>query len=120
MIQAADRSILRMAVFTVSAFVIGFVAVSIAHGDDHKLDPSKFYLTATITDEKGNIYTKLAYRTSGPWDTKEACEHWVPDDAFKSQLPILVAKAAEAFGPGADIHFACEQPPVPGKPGEHI
>ena len=93
-------------------------AVNSARGND--LDRTKFYLTATITDEKGQVYTKLAYRGSGPWDTKEACEHWVPDDNFKNALPVLLAKAAEAFGPAADVHFSCEQPPALDAPGEKI
>ena len=93
-------------------------AVNSARGND--LDRTKFYLTATITDETGKVYTKLAYRGSGPWDTKEACEHWVPDDNFKNALPVLLAKAAEAFGPAADVHFSCEQPPALDAPGEKI
>ena len=93
-------------------------AVNSARGND--LDRTKFYLTATITDETGKVYTKLAYRGSGPWDTKEACEHWVPDDNFKNALPVLLAKAAEAFGPAADVHFSCEQPPALDAPGKKI
>ena len=93
-------------------------AVNSARGND--LDRTKFYLTATITDETGKVYTKLAYRGSGPWDTKEACEHWVPDDNFKNALPVLLAKAAEAFGPAADVHFSCEQPPAIEAPGNKV
>ena len=99
--------------------VLGIVfAVNFARGND--LDRTKFYLTATITDETGKVYTKLAYRGSGPWDTKEACEHWVPDDNFKNALPVLLAKAAEAFGPAADVHFSCEQPPAIEAPGNKV
>lgn len=93
-------------------------AVNSARGND--LDRTKFYLTATITDETGKIYTKLAYRGSGPWDTKEACEHWVPDDAFKAALPVLLTKAAEAFGPAAGVHFSCEQPPALEAPSDKV
>ena len=98
--------------------VVGIVlAVNSARGND--LDRTKFYLTATITGDHGQVYTKLAYRGAGPWDTKEACEHWVPDDAFKAALPVLLTKAAEAFGPAADVHFSCEQPPVL-EPGDKV
>ncbi len=104
--------IVTLAVFGLILFI------GVARGND--LDRTKFYLTATITDETGKVYTKLAYRGSGPWDTKEACEHWVPDDNFKNALPVLLAKAAEAFGPAADVHFSCEQPPALDAPGEHV
>ena len=93
--------------------VIAFLAVAMTFAArSAELDKTKFYLTVTITNEHGQVYTKLAYRSAGPWDTKEACEKWVPDEAFKEALPILLGKIAEAFGPAAGVHFSCEQPPA--------
>lgn len=109
-----------MKTYTIGMLVLAAVAfwAAFAHSDPKTLEQDKFYLTATITDETGRVYAKLAYRGSGPWDTKEACEHWVPDDNLKGALPVLFEKAAEAFGPAAEVHFSCEQPPKPDAPGE--
>ena len=116
----ATKNIIGLIIGAVLLFIIGFAFVHAARSEPAPLDPTKFYLTVTVSDETGRVYTKLAYRTSGPWDTKEACEQWVPDDAFKAQLPILLAKVAEAFGPAADVKFACEQPPAPKPPGDRV
>ena len=92
-----------------------FLVAAVLHGTrGDEMDRTKFYVTATITDETGRVYTKLAYNQAGPFDSKDACEKWAPDDVFKAAVPVLLEKAAAAFGPGTAVHFACEQPPELG------
>jgi len=106
-------------------FIIGIVAAFLvvsailhgARGDEMIVTPGKFYVTATVSNGAGRVYTKLAYNPAGQFDTLDACNAWKPDAIFAGAVPKLIETAISEFGPGTQVSFACETPPLPG---EHV
>lgn len=120
MTQVRDKAM------TIVLLIIGVVAALLlvaaithgARGDELTITPGKFYVTATISDgASSHVYTKLAYNPAGPFDTLDACNAWKPDATFAEAVPKLIEAAIGAFGPGTQVSFACETPPLPG---EHV
>lgn len=102
-------------------FLVGIIAVIFlvtaldhaSHGDELTIVPGKFYVTATVYGQTGEKYAQFAYKNAGPFDTKESCLQWEPDEIFKEATVILLQQAKEAFGSGTTVRVGCETAPDP-------